>query len=130
VDILEPAIARNHGVKDIEAKIFATEHPVIALFHALARTVKRTDQRYAETTHGFSLEDDGRIVLRATNAFWWAICSSGELTNIYLLDRRQFHRKSPMQWWTKRKVEPLAVVFASGADLEALAKPPVILKQP
>lgn len=129
-DLLSPARAVNRGKKDPTAKVFATEVPEIAVFHALARTVKRTVPNLAHLKHGFSTEDNGLVVLRAEPKLLGDIARSDEITNIYVLEKKRFQRKSDMEWQSLKPVVPLAVVFVCGKDLAGLAGPRVELATP
>ena len=119
LDILTPARARSHGKTDSEAKVFATEWPAIAVFHALARTAKRSDPNQRRTKHGFSV-DAGTITLRAQPKLLHAIERSRQSTNIYLLDKAGFRRRGEMEWRALKRVSPIAVIFARSKDLAGL----------
>jgi hypothetical protein len=119
VDLLAPAYSRNRGRADAEPTVFATEFPVIAVFHALARTVKRSDPAQRPRKHGFSV-DKGTITLRAEPTLLAAIKGNQEPTNIYLLDKRDFQHQSEMEWRARQRISPLGVVFVDGRDLAGL----------
>jgi len=128
-DLLSPSRAVNRGKKERTAKVFATEVPEIAVFHALARTVKRTVPDLSHLKHGFSSEDNGLIVLRAEPRLFDELAASDEITNIYVLEKERFRRKSDMEWESLKPVVPIAVVFIGGKDLAGLAGRKVKLKR-
>lgn len=114
-----PTRARNHGKTDSEPRVFATEHPVIAVFHALARTVKRSDPTQRSRKHGFST-DASNISLVAEPKLLAALKRHSQPTNIYILDKADFKRNSEMEWHAHKRISPLGVVFVSGKDLADL----------
>lgn len=127
-DLLSPRLARNHGQRDDRARVFATKLAAIAVFHALARTGKRSNPDLSRRPHGFSVEDGGQIGLRIDCQLFQLISASEEITNIYILDRRDFVERSPMEWTATRSVEPIGVVFVRGRDLIKLRRPGVTLQ--
>ena len=92
------------------------------------RTVKRTNPSLARRLHGFSVDDHGHVRLRIDRDLFDAVNASGEITNIYILDRRGFVEKSAMEWAANQKVQPIGVVFVRGSDLPSVRRPGVTLK--
>lgn len=115
-EILRPSQAVNHGRKEPRTTVFATELAAVAVFHALSRTIKRTCPELGRAKHGFSV-DKGCITLYAQPGFLESVMRLRALTNVYLLDRRAFVRKSEMEWESRKSVAPLGVFFVSGKDL-------------
>ncbi|MCO5297196.1 MAG: hypothetical protein M9921_10100 [Fimbriimonadaceae bacterium] len=126
-DLLEPAFTRNHGGRARPQRVFATEFAIIAVFHALARTAKRVDGNQRGKKHGFTVGKGG-ITLRAEPNLFEAMRALRQPTNIYLLKKNDFEQKDPMEWIANVPIEPLAVVFASGQDLDGLIGDGVKLK--
>lgn len=114
---LEPRQSINHGHLEIGAKVFATEFPEIAVFHALARTAKRTHSELRGTKHGFTV-DKGIITLRAHPVLLARIRKLRALSNVYVVPKASFERINEMEWHSKTVARPLAVVFVSGRDFE------------
>lgn len=108
-------------------RVFATEFAVIAVFHALARTAKRVDGNQKGKKHGFTVGKGG-VTLRAEPTLFAALKALRQPTNIYLLKKSDFQQKDPMEWIARVPVEPLAVIFASGQDIDGLLKGGVKLK--
>ena len=80
--------------------------------------------------HGFSVDDDGVITLRAEPELLAEIERTDQITNIYVLDKSQFKKKSSMEWRAKRNISPLGVIFVRGQDLsELVISPPVRLEK-
>jgi hypothetical protein len=117
----------NHGKKDPRTTVFATELAAVAVFHALSRTVKRTCPELRRAKHGFSV-DKGQITLYAEPEFLTRVKRLSQLSNVYLLDRKAFVRKSEMEWQARKSVAPLGVFFVQGRDLAGFEGPGVTLK--
>lgn len=125
-DKLFPSPSTNHGRKDLESRVFATELPEIAVFHALARTVKRTIPDLKHAKHGFSV-DSGKTILRAEPKLLTEIRRLRQPTNIYVLDKAMFVRKSEMEWQARKPTSPLGVIFVSGQSLTKLLHSRIIV---
>lgn len=126
-DLLEPAFTRSHRKRAPLRRVFATEFAVIAVFHALARTVKRVDGNQNGKKHGFTVGKSG-ITLRAEPQLLEALRALRQSTNIYILKKSDFEQKDQMEWMARVPVEPLAVIFVSGQDIDGLIDDGVRLK--
>lgn len=62
----------------------------------------------------------GKVTLRGESNLLAKVKRSREPSNVYLLDKRDFSRKSEMEWHSKKHVLPLAVIFVRGRDLAGL----------
>jgi len=114
LEVIEPRQAYNNSRPDGEPSVAATPFYKLAIFRAiiLSAKVHISPNKYRS---GFSY-NDGDLSFRA-NKETLAIARSNGTGFVYVLDREDFRKHSPMEYRTSKAVRPIKTFEVGPTDL-------------